>query len=730
MKTTISVKAGRLYPNPSHYPPFRIVTDEESVAHMVQSLDKCKVLAFDCEATGRHPTKDYPIMVGLCGDDCEDMVEVDGEMRPVVYIIPVAMRGLEDGDKNCPRDLALRALRYLMGNKERIYTSHNVKFDLHQLANIGIEVRGTIWCSLYMAFLLKGKDLELIGLDAQTVQRLKIPAYSYPDIVEKPKTIMGKLADEDLVLVASYCSMDAYRHLILAFMLRKELRKKKRPKSNQTFWTLAVLGFRYVRVLWSMERRGFLVNEKSLKKKIKRAEKDLLNLERGIFKAAAEFGEEFSSPDTFNLNSGDQLRALFKKMGVDRDLSVTDIWRCTHIEDVEVQLKTKVRIDQKRCKGKVRKMSREWDGHSRVLCPLCGSRIKPVRSTDRVSLDYLADKGVEFAGLMRKFRKVSKLLSTFLVAMVVHKNERTGRVHSTFNQTGARTGRLSSKEPNLQNIPATENDVYLVREVFIAPPGRSLIVADYSQLELRVTAHFSNEQSMIDAFHAGHDLHATTAARMFHIPEHVFLDRIKHAKEKEHRGEPLSTKESLAVRQRHSAKTINFGVLYGMGRLKLAGALKITETESQKYLDQWARAYPNVIRLRDMVHDNARATGYTRTILGRTRSLLPYVHSRDSELRAMANRMAFNTLIQGSAADIVMMAMLKIEDACDDGFLFDAEMLLQVHDELIIEVTTKYAEEAAKRIRALMEFPFREPLRVPMIVDPSIGKSWGGAKRG
>lgn len=722
-----SRRLGRMYPLPAEYPvTLKVVDNEFDLMQMVDRLDASEKLAVDTEATGLRPVDDMPICVGLCGDADPG----------IVYVIPLGFRALENEEANLSTQTAVGALRRLFHRADRLVVGHNLKFDAHMLKNIGVTIKSKWQDTLYDCFLLKEKDLELLDLKAQTRKRLGIPAYEYHVMVEQPKkTVMRRLAFEPACLVMAYCAMDVYNTFALSEVTEKALKREVRRNTNKTMWTLSLLGSRFVRTLWRMERRGFSVDVDVLRKKTALAERDLLAVEKDVYRMAAEAGPEWGDPKKFNLGSGPQVGRLLKLLGVDKQLPCTDVWPCEHRWQEQVQMKTKVKTVIRRCKGKAVHMKESWDKVSTVLCPACGNPIAPKRATGKDSLEILEDQGVPFASALAKRKKIATLLQTFLRPMESRISPITGRVHSTFNVAGARTGRLSSNDPNLQNIPTTENDVYKIREVFIAAKGRTLTVADYSQLELRLLAHFSGERQLIDAFARGDDPHAVTGALMLGWSLKRILRLLKEAKEeqvaakKEGRKPALTSLQSAAIRIRKIGKVLNFAIVYGAGPTKIARLAGITLTEAKMYLEKHQGLYPGIYAFKAACSKLSHETGYTYTLTGFRRSLKPLIYSSDKKLRSGAERQAMNTWVQGSAACLAMMAMIVLDEAREAG-TFGLNLLLQVHDELIFEGKGDPSEEDLAMVKSVMEVPFAEPLSVPLLVEPTVGLSWAAAKAG
>ncbi len=321
-------------------------------------------------------------------------------------------------------------------------------------------------------------------------------------------------------------------------------------------------------------------------------------------------------------------------------------------------------------------------------------------STGVETLQDLAAQGHRIARLLMEHREIAKLKGTYADALP-EGVDAGNRIHARFNQTVAATGRLSSSDPNLQNIPIRTEAGREIRRAFIAPAGSALLTADYSQIELRILAHFSGDQAMIRAFHEGHDVHRATAARVFNVaPDLVTLE------------------------MRTAAKRINFGLLYGMGAFSLSRDLGVSTAEAKAFIEAYFAQFPGVRRTLESVVEEARREGRVTTLFGRERPI-PEIHASNGAVRANAERMAQNAPFQGTAADIVKIAMIRVDRRLRREKLA-ARLLLQVHDELVFEVP----EGETKRLRALVteEMEGAAALAVPLRVDVGAGPNWLAAK--
>ena len=276
-------------------------------------------------------------------------------------------------------------------------------------------------------------------------------------------------------------------------------------------------------------------------------------------------------------------------------------------------------------------------------------------------------------------------------------NPKTGRVHTSYHQAVAATGRLSSQDPNLQNIPVRTEEGRRIRQAFIAPKGQVLLSADYSQIELRIMAHLSGDAGLLKAFESGQDIHRATAAEVFGLkPDAVSDDR------------------------RRAAKAINFGLIYGMSAYGLAKQLSIGRGEAQEYVDLYFSRYPGVKRFMDETRVLAREQGYVETVFGR-RLYLPEIKSKNPQLRQYAERTAINAPMQGTAADIIKRAMIAVQKWLDESKVH-ARMVMQVHDELVFEVEQGALASVEKEVPLLMSGAAK--LKVPLVVDVGTGNNW------
>jgi DNA polymerase-1 len=320
-------------------------------------------------------------------------------------------------------------------------------------------------------------------------------------------------------------------------------------------------------------------------------------------------------------------------------------------------------------------------------------------STAEDVLEELAEEH-ELPKLIMEYRGLTKLKSTYTDKLPLQVNVRTGRIHTSYHQAVAATGRLSSQDPNLQNIPIRSSEGRRIRQAFIAPKGYKLLAADYSQIELRIMAHLSGDQSLLTAFADDRDIHQATASEVLGVP----LDQV--------------TSE-----QRRSAKAINFGLIYGMSAFGLAKQLGVGRNEAQKYVDLYFERYPGVKRYMDETREQARSQGYVETVFGR-RLYLQDINARNTALRQYAERSAINAPMQGTAADIIKRAMIDVHSWLEQSKT-DAKLIMQVHDELVLEVHEALLDEVTSELRKRMERAAE--LRVPLKVEVGVGANWDEA---
>lgn len=443
----------------------------------------------------------------------------------------------------------------------------------------------------------------------------------------------GKKQSSLSLLDASRVASHACASVSIVWMLREHLEAELR---QQNLWKLLTeVEMPLIPVLVAMEKNGILLDTGLLREMSLEMGRELQRLESEIYSSVGH---------QFNINSPQQLgRVLFEDLHLPRP----------------------------------RKTKTGYSTEASIMEALRG--IHPV---------------VE---LILQYRQLSKLKSTYVDALPALINPKTGRVHTTFNQTGTTTGRLSSSDPNLQNIPIRGELANKIRRAIIAPPSACLLSADYSQIDLRVLAHLSQDPSLIAAFGRDEDIHTTTASKIFGIPV-----------------------DAVTPEMRRNAKTVNFGVIYGMSDYGLEQATNLSREEASQFIALYFEKYPKVKEYLEATKEQARKLGYVQTVLGRRR-FLPEINSANRMVREAAERMAINAPVQGSSADIIKIAMINLYQEMDKRKL-GSKMLLQIHDELLFEVPEAEATEMESLVSELMPRAFE--LCVPLKIDIKVGRNW------
>ncbi|GLK87110.1 DNA polymerase I [Pseudomonas turukhanskensis] len=338
--------------------------------------------------------------------------------------------------------------------------------------------------------------------------------------------------------------------------------------------------------------------------------------------------------------------------------------------------------------------------YEKLGMPVLSKTAKGQASTAEAVLAELAEQDFPLPKVLMQYRSMSKLKSTYTDRLPEQINPRTGRIHTSYHQAVTATGRLSSTDPNLQNIPIRTAEGRRIRQAFIAPPGYKLLAADYSQIELRIMAHLAQDEGLLHAFRNDLDVHRATAAEVFSVEL-----------------------EQVTTDMRRKAKAINFGLIYGMSAFGLAKQIGVDRKESQAYIDRYFARYPGVLAYMERTREQASEQGYVETLFGR-RLYLPDIHSKNAGLRKGAERTAINAPMQGTAADIIKRAMVKVDSWLSESGL-DAKVILQVHDELVLEVREDLLETVSAEIRRQMSAAAE--LDVPLLVEVGIGANWDEA---
>lgn len=546
-----------------------------------------------------------------------------------------------DPGKHLDADTVLETLRPILESGKHPKTGHNLKYDLLVLRRAGIRLRG-VACDTMVASYLIDASRSSHSMDALALAELGHSCIPIKDLIGTGKS-QKRFDEVPLDTAAEYAAEDADVSLRLYHALIPQLAGDLRELFDDVEMPL-------VEVLAELEYNGIGCDPDELDRQRERLIVRIEELRADL---------EAAAPRPFNPDSPKQLSAiLFNKP-----------------DDAEPGLGIK---------------------------PL--KKIKTGYSTDAETLEKLAlDPTIEspIPALIVEYRQLTKLVSTYLLALKEAIHPETHRIHPSFNQTVAVTGRLSSSDPNLQNIPIRTPIGREIRRAFVAPEGSVLISADYSQIELRLLAHLSGDKALIDAFHADADIHRAVAAQIHDIAPDDVTDE-----------------------QRSGAKMVNFGIVYGITAFGLARRLGIGNTEAATIIEEYKARFPGITTFLEKCVDEAKATGAVETILHRRRPI-PDITSNQPARRAFAERTAINTVVQGSAADLIKLAMINLYRQLPKSHP-DARLLLQIHDELVLEAPDDQAEAVSATVRATMESAM--DLDVPLKVDIGWATSWYDGK--
>ncbi|GAB4122749.1 MAG: DNA polymerase I [Roseiflexaceae bacterium] len=530
-------------------------------------------------------------------------------------------------------DEVAAALKPFFADPAKRKYGHNAKFDILVLERAGISVAGAIFDTMLAATLLdKRRGLKDLAFYELGLEEPPIPI---EDLIGKGKTQIT-FDQVPIERATPYACSDADLTLRLVQKLEPQLRVL--PGVTAIFDQIETP---LLPVLVRMEQAGIGLDESFMRDLGKRMGQQLAAIEAQIYAIAER---------PFNINSGDQLSdVLFGKLGLsDKGLERTKTGKISLTAEV-----------------------------------LEGLRERDLNQTGIIDL-------------ILHFRQLTKLKSTYVDALPELVNPFTKRVHTTYSQIGAATGRMASNDPNLQNIPTRTDEGREVRRGFIAAPGHQLVAADYSQVELRVLAHITEDANLMQAFIEGQDIHAATAARLFGV-------------------EP----DQVSKNQRRVAKMTVFGIVYGISAFGLAQRTDLSRTQAQEMISGVFATYPGLRQYIDQTLAHGRDLGYVQTLFGRRRAI-PDLRTKGPRMAA-AEREAINTPIQGTAADIMKLAMIRVDSALRQSGL-QTRMLLQVHDELIFEAPNHEVDQAVALVQREMEEAY--PLRVPLTVEVEVGPNW------
>ncbi|PSS57222.1 DNA polymerase I [Pseudomonas sp. BBP2017] len=539
------------------------------------------------------------------------------------------------------RDTVLLALKPLLEDPKKLKVGQNAKYDMNILANCAVG--GDIANGILMQGVAYDTMLESYVLDSTATRHdMDSLALKYLNHTTIGFTdIAGKGAKQ---LTFDQISLEqagpyAAEDADVTLRLHQALQQRL-AKTPSVLPVLTDIEMPLVPVLAKIERQGALVDANLLGIQSVELGEKLVQLEREAFDIA---GEEF------NLGSPKQLGViLYEKLGM----------------------------------------------------PVLSKTAKGQASTAEAVLAELAEMDFPLPKVLMQYRSLSKLKSTYTDRLPEQINPRTGRIHTSYQQAVAATGRLSSSDPNLQNIPIRTAEGRRIRQAFIAAPGYKLLAADYSQIELRIMAHLAKDEGLLHAFRNDLDVHRATAAEVF--------------------GVDLA---DVTIDQRRSAKAINFGLIYGMSAFGLAKQIGVDRKQSQAYIDRYFARYPGVLAYMERTRAQAAEQGFVETLFGR-RLYLPEINAKNPALRKGAERTAINAPMQGTAADIIKRAMVAVDNWLTDSGL-DARVILQVHDELVLEVREDLVEQVREQIRPYMSNA--AALDVPLLVEVGVGANWDEA---
>ncbi len=630
---------------------YKCVRTKAELDELVTELEQADLIAVDTETTGLRPLK-----ADLCG--------LSFSTEPGTgWYVPVRA---PEGEEHLGNAEVLSALRPILEDAARPKVGHNIKYDLLVLRKAGVVLAGHLPTadhpqagdSMIASYLIDASRSSH-SMDALSLALLHRQNISIKELIGTGKK--QKSFDQvPLELAGPYAAEDADVTLQLA----REMFPQLRAMGLMDLYRDVEMPL--VDVLAELEYNGVKVDPDELERQRHLLEKRIVILREDIARAAEEAVGRGFDPDSPKQLS----KILFNDP-----------------ESAEPGLGIKP----------IRKTKTGYSTDAEVL--------------EKLTQDPAVTSSIPT--LILEYRQLTKLVNTYLVNLKEEIHENTGRIHASFNQTVAATGRLSSSDPNLQNIPIRTEIGRQIRRAFVAPPGRVLITADYSQIELRILAHLSRDPALIEAFRAGEDIHKAVAAQVHGIP----LDEV--------------TKE-----QRSGAKMVNFGIVYGVTPFGLARRLDIGQKEAAEIIDDYKRRFSGITTFLEECVQQARRMGYVETMLKRRRPIAG-VDDRNGSRRALAERVAINSVVQGSAADLIKLAMIDLHarikateigsptDLADDA-LTDVKMLIQIHDELVFEGPEASAEEARALIVTRMEAAM--DLSVPLVADSAISSNWAEGK--
>jgi DNA polymerase-1 len=591
--------------------------DEAALRAWLAEMEGAPLVGFDTETTALEPMRAR--LVGL-----SFAFGARAAYLPLAHQYPGA-------PEQVSVERALALLKPWLEDGARRKVGQNLKFDMHVLANHGVQLAGVAHDTLLESYVLEVHERH--DLDSLSQRHLGWKTITYDEVTGKGAARIGFEA-VSVERATEYAAEDADCALAVHEKLHAAIAAE--DKLRRVYETIEMP---VMPVLYRMERNGVLLDRAKLEAQSHQLGREMLEIEQKAYAAAGQ---------PFNLNSPKQIQEIL-------------------FERQQLPVKKKTASGQP---------STDED----VLAEL--------------ALDYPLPK------LLLEYRAFAKLKSTYTDKLPKMIHPETGRVHTTYSQAVAVTGRLASNDPNLQNIPIRTPEGRRIREAFVAPAGGRIVSADYSQIELRIMAHLSGDAGLRHAFAHGQDVHRATAAEVF--------------------GRSL---DEVTPDERRTAKVINFGLIYGMSAFGLAQNLGIERATAQAYIDSYFSRYPGVKRYMDDTREQARREGYVETVFGR-RLWLPEIRSSNPARRAGAERAAINAPMQGTAADLIKLAMIAVQRWLDAERL-QSRLILQVHDELVLEVPERELERAREGVREHMQDVAR--LEVPLVVDLGTGEDWDKA---
>ena len=552
------------------------------------------------------------------------------------------------GEPCLDESFVLEKLRPIFANKDILKVNQNIKFDLLVLLVNGTTTEGVAGDSMIADYLLHSGERSH-GLDELVKRYLNHEMISITELIGvKGKNKVQKLMSEvNSEIVALYACEDSDAAFQLASFLEDEISKTVVDGSKDRLLELyKKIEMPLVSVLARMQFRGICIDAEFLK---------ILGVEMALELERVEKEIHILAGKPFQISSLPQLRAVL-------------------YDDLQLPMLKKTGVSKE-------------------------------ASTDQETLEKLAvldHPGAVIPKKILEFRQLAKLKSTYVDAIPELIQPSTGRIHAAFNQTVTATGRLSSSTPNLQNIPVRREMGQQIRKAFLPKEGWTLVSADYSQIELRLLAHFCDDKNMIKAFEDEKDIHSQVASEIFAIPETM-----------------------VSPDMRRTAKTVNFGIIYGISAHGLAQRLEIDRYDASRFIDAYFARYPNVLKYQDDLLSKCRNTGYVSTILGRRRRIDGIRDRSTFQQRNQPEREAINMEIQGSAADLIKLAMIGVDEALSENNL-EAKLLLQIHDELVIECPNAEIDAVKKLLITEMSFKPRKMLnlKVPITIEVSAGPNW------